>query len=58
MLTLNIRLLFRFELPLHHNSKTMTAYRNYDEYKLANPFDEIDHLEPIAEEETQEDEDY
>lgn len=27
------------------------SYRNYDEYKLANPFDEKDYLEPIEEEE-------
>lgn len=36
----------------------MTAYRNYDDYKLANPFDEIDHLDPVDEEEKQEEDEY
>ena len=33
----------------------MPTYRNYDDYKLANPFDEVDHLEAIDEQETPED---
>lgn len=34
----------------------MPAYKNYDDYKLANPFDKVDHLEAKDEQEQQEDE--